>query len=97
MKAVKSVILDSGANYLATTSYSSEACQDQRKIAITNDGDFYRNNLHCPPWSLPAPFFKFESHLQFPDAEAGDSMELYRIADLVSLVSSWEVSEKVSP
>ena len=89
MKAVKSVILDSGATYLATTSYSTERCQDQRGIAITTDGDFYRNNLHCPPWDLPEPFFKFESHLQFPDAEAGDWMEFYRIADLASVVLSW--------
>jgi len=87
MKALKSVVLDSGATYLAVTSYSSEECQDQRRIAITTDGDFYRNNLHCSPWNLPEPSFKFMSHLHFHEED--DSLEIYRIADLAAVVSSW--------
>lgn len=87
LKAVKSVVLDSGATYLAVTSYSLEGCQDQRQVAIVTDGGFYRNNLHCPPWNLPEPFFQFKSHSHFPEEE--DSMELYRTADLAAIVLSW--------
>ena len=87
MKALKSIVLDSGATHLAVTSYSSEECQDHRRIAITTDGDFYRNNLHCPPWNLPEPFFKFMSRLHFHEED--DSLEIHRIADLAAVVSSW--------
>jgi hypothetical protein len=47
------------------TSYSDIACSDQCKTAIPGDGGWYMNNVHCPPWNIPEPFFKFVSHDQF--------------------------------
>jgi hypothetical protein len=87
MKAVKSIVEDSGARYLALTSYTSDFCKDQCKTSITNDGDWYANDVHCGPWNFPEPFFKFASHLHFP--EEGDFMELYRIEGLKTIVSQW--------
>jgi hypothetical protein len=87
MKAIKSVVVDSGAKYLAVTSFSSLPCEGESSNAMTSDGGFVKYNLHCPPWNLPEPFFQFQSHVHFPAEE--DSMELYLMADLVSVVSTW--------
>ena len=87
MKAIKSIVLKSGGKYFAVTSFSEEGCHDQCRTGITTDGGFYHNNLHCPPWNLPDPFFKFASHVHFP--EEGDFYELYRVADLESVVTGW--------
>lgn len=87
MQAIKSVVLQSGANYIAVTSYSDTACTHQCKTAIQADGGWYMNNLHCPPWNMPEPFFKFASHVHFP--EEADYMELYRIEDLRDVIATW--------
>ena len=87
MKALKSIVEQSGASYIAVTSFSSVTCTDQCSAAILSDGGFYHNNLHCPPWNFPQPFFKFKSHDFFP--EEADYMELYRTADVKNSVAAW--------
>ena len=59
MRAIASIVQESGAKYLAVMSYSDVRCSDQCKTAIPGDGGWYMNNLHCPPWNMPKPFFKF--------------------------------------
>lgn len=90
MKAFKSIVQQSGARYVAVTSFRAEACIDQCVASISSDGGFYLNNLHCPPWNFPEPFFKFSSHQNFP--EEADFMELYRTVDLESVVAQWSDS-----
>lgn len=87
VQAIRSVVRDSGAKYLAVTSYSQVTCSDQCKTAIQGDGGWYMNILHCPPWSMPNPLLKFASHAHFPKED--DFMEMYRIEDLHRIVDDW--------
>ena len=90
MRAVKLVVEQSGARYLALTSYTTDSCKDQCETSVTQEGGWYDNDLHCTPWNFPEPFFKFASHLHFP--EEGDFIELYRIEDLRETVAQWPES-----
>jgi hypothetical protein len=90
MRAVKSIVEESETKYLAMTSFTKDSCVDQCQTSITEEGGFYHNNLHCTPWNIPEPFFKFASHLHFP--EEGDFMELYRVEDLKDIVAHWPES-----
>lgn len=87
-RAIKLIVEESGASYIAVTSFSTERCTDQCLTALQSDGGFYHNNLHCPPWNFPEPFYSFPSHDNFP--EEADHMELYRVDDLKTVVANWQ-------
>jgi len=88
MKALKSVVEQSGAKYVGMTSFTSKNCgRDQCREGGTKDGGFYWNNMACPPFNFPEPIFSFKSHDRFPGEP--DFMELYSIEDLEPVVAKW--------
>lgn len=90
MKALKSVVEQSGAKYIGMTSFSSKNCAGRNACSsIAKDGDFYWNAMSCPPFNFPEPFFSFLSHERFPGEP--DYMELYSVEELKPVVATWDI------
>jgi hypothetical protein len=84
---VRSVVLQSQATYLIVNSYNNATCDECRKGRFEDSPRYYPSNLHCPPWNLPKPLYRFDSHRTFPIEV--DDMEIHRVEDLRPVVSSW--------
>jgi hypothetical protein len=76
--AVKNIIFSGSKYFLVST--SPESCVDYCRVGNITDGDFYHNNINCPPFNFPAPLFKMASHNA---AKENDEMHLYKIDDIL--------------
>ena len=86
VSAVKKIVLESGATFLATSSYTSAAnwtCTSPCKNIST--GGFYANDFACPPFSFPRPLLVVPSHGTGPCRNhENDVLAIWRIDTLTS-------------
>lgn len=110
IKGLRKVILESGAKFIAMSSYPSIwtfpksiawICHDDvarrcRFFDSIREGEIYPNDFSCPPWSFPVPLFHAPSHT-ISSLEDKDYMAIWRVADLVPLVKKMSPSELACP
>ena len=86
MSAIKKIVLESGATFLATSSYTNAAnwtCTNPCKNISA--GGFYANDFACPPFSFPPPLLVVPSHGTGPCRNhENDVLAIWRIDTLTS-------------